>query len=299
MELINIIRIKNIDNIFCKYSTKIYYEYYNIIHQNEIEDINVELKDYFKNNIVDINDDINKIDDCNLIISPSHSDTYYILKQLNSEKREKVLVICFDMHSDTYDYNDSLWKGNVFSKLLKENIIDHFLVYGVPNYKIKNTLNDVPKDIKEKVKIKKTFNLKKYLRTIKPTTIFISIDIDCLDTRKNKYSALEYCPMTILSNLSKIKKDFYSDEEIIELVKGCILVKNELGYSNLYKVGENRTSIEKIIKYIKKIKKYCTRYKINLGFYNKKIYADISEVNGYDYSKKTFEVIVKLIDELI
>ena len=147
--------------------------------------------------------------------------------------------------------------------------------------------------------LKKTFNLKKYLRTIKPTTIFISIDIDCLDTRKNKYSALEYCPMTILSNLSKIKKDFYSDEEIIELVKGCILVKNELGYSNLYKVGENRTSIEKIIKYIKKIKKYCTRYKINLGFYNKKIYADISEVNGYDYSKKTFEVIVKLIDELI
>lgn len=57
LELI-INRIKNIDNIFCKYSTKIYYEYYNIIHQNEIEDINVELKDYFKNNIVDINDDI-------------------------------------------------------------------------------------------------------------------------------------------------------------------------------------------------------------------------------------------------
>lgn len=34
------------------------------------------------------------------------------------------------MHSDTYDYNDNLWKGNVFSKLLKENYINSFVVLG-------------------------------------------------------------------------------------------------------------------------------------------------------------------------
>ena len=202
-------RIKNMNNVFCKYATKLYYEYYDIIHENNIININTELHNYYNDNIIDIKDNIKKIDDCNLIISPSHSDTYFVLKQLNKNKKERVLVICFDMHSDTYDFNDSLWKGNVFSKLLKEKIIDNFIVYGVPNYKIMNTFNDVPNDIKEKIKIKKSFNIKKDIKKINPTTIFISIDIDCLDTRKNKYSSLEYCPMTIMSNLSKIKKDFY------------------------------------------------------------------------------------------
>ena len=48
---------------------------------------------------------------------------------------------------------------------------------------------------------------------------------------------------------------------------------------------------------IKKVKKYCIKNNINLGIEG--MYADISEVSGYDYSKKTIEMMSELIDELI
>ena len=85
--------------------------------------------------------------------------------------------------------------------------------------------------------------------------------------------------------------------EIIKLIKDCIFVKNDLGYSNLYRVGENTLNIKKLIRNIKKVKKYCIKNNINLGIEG--MYADISEVSGYDYSKKTIEMMSELIDELI
>ena len=78
--------------------------------------------------------------------------------------------------------------------MLKENVIENLIVYGIPKSKINNSLNDIPVDIKEKIKIKKNFFIRKEIKEINPQTVFISIDIDCLDTRKKKYSSLEYCP---------------------------------------------------------------------------------------------------------
>lgn len=141
-------RIKNNNDKICNYVTNLYFEYYNIIHENNTQNINVELKQKYKKNIIEINDDIKKINNCNLIISPNHSDTYFLLKHLIEAKNKNILVICFDMHSDTYDYNEQLWKGNVFSKLIKEKLIKGIIVYGVPNKKIKNTYKDIPEEIK-------------------------------------------------------------------------------------------------------------------------------------------------------
>lgn len=295
---LNLVKIKKIDDKYCRYVTKLYNEFYKLIHTNNIEKINCELLNNYSNNIIDIKDNIDDIRKCDLIISPSHSDTYHLIKEMNSSPNEELLVICFDMHSDTYDYNTKLWKGNVFSKLLKEKIITNFIVVGVPKKKVKNTINDVPSDLIEKVIIKKNFCIKKNIKKIKPTRIFISIDIDCLDTRKKQYSALEYCPFTILYYLSTLNLSEDSKEETIEKVKNCIYVKNELGYANLYKTGENKLNVKKIIKSINKIKKYCYKKKITLGFDNK-MYFDITEVNGYDYDKKTLECLTMLIDELI
>ena len=36
---------------------------------------------------------------------------YGFLDDLNKDKKN-LATVCFDMHSDTYDYNDFLWKGN-------------------------------------------------------------------------------------------------------------------------------------------------------------------------------------------
>ena len=94
-----------------------------------------------------------------------------------------------------------------------------------------------------------------------------------------------------------VKSIFFIEREIIKLIKDCIFVKNDLGYSNLYRVGENTLNIKKLIRNIKKVKKYCIKNNINLGIEG--MYADISEVSGYDYSKKTIEMMSELIDELI
>ena len=296
---LNFEKIKRIDNKYCQYVTKLYNEYYNVIHTNNIETINCELMKKYSNNIIDIKDNLDKIKECDLIISPSHADTYYLVKKMNTASNEKILVICFDMHSDTYDYNVKLWKGNVFSKLINEKIISDFIVVGVPKKKIKNTISDIPTDLIKRITIKKNFMLKRNIKKIKPDRVFISIDIDCLDTRRKQYSSLEYCPFTILSNISNLNFNENYADEIIRKVKNCIFVKNKLGYANLYKTGENKISVEIVIKSIKMIKKYCYNKKIALGFKDSKMYFDITEVNGYDYDKKTLEGLTLLIDELI
>ena len=68
-------KIKYINDNLCHYVIKLYYEYSDIISENNVKDINEELKHKYKNNIIDIKNDIQKIKKCNLIISPSHSDT--------------------------------------------------------------------------------------------------------------------------------------------------------------------------------------------------------------------------------
>lgn len=294
-------KIKN-KNRFEKYIIKLFEEYELFLknNYNNVHHVTDNLKKEYCNNFEEISNDITKINDCNIILSSSHENTFYILKELNKTKEENVLVICLDMHSDTYDYNDNLWKGNVFSKLLKENYINSFVVLGVPKEKISYTKKDISKDVKKKISIAYNYDVKKYLKKYKPTTVFISIDIDCLNTRNDKITALEYCPMTILKNLSMISLKEKSSEEIKKIIMNSIYVKNDLGYANLYKVGENKLNLKMLIDIIKKIKYQCMKNGINLGFnYKNHIWADITEIFGYDYGNLTSELIIKIISELI
>lgn len=292
--------IKNENNHLCKYVTQLFAEYQIFLKQNykEARLITNNLKETYKDNFVDCSNSIRNIKNNKIILSPSHDNTYYILKELNCLKNHKVLVICFDMHSDTYNYNDNLWKGNVFSKLLKEDYINSLLVIGISHNKVKNIKQEINNDLKNKIFFSN--NIKKYLKKLKPTNVFISIDIDCLNTRESKYTALEYCPNTILTNISMLSLNDISKENIVKKIKECIFVKNELGYANLYKVGENNFNFNQIKKIIADIKRQCHKLGINLGFnYKNHILADITELNGYDYGKLTTELIVKLINELI
>ncbi len=79
-------------------------------------------KEYKDNFIID-----GSLKKSNVIISSSDINSYYTIKELNKNK-EDLTVVCFDMHSDTYDYNDSLWKGNGFSLLMKEGYVNHYIV---------------------------------------------------------------------------------------------------------------------------------------------------------------------------
>ena len=270
--------ISKMTDIYSFYIQGIYKEYKDIFN-GEFNDIRDEL-------LVECKEITNKdIDKCTCIVSPSHLNTYHVIKKLNPHK-EDVMVICFDMHCDTYDFDD-LWKGNMFSKLLDEGYISYFMVMGVPKYKQKNTSLDVPEKIKDRVLINKNFKFKKVLKKRNPKRVFISIDIDVLNTRKAKYTSIDYCPYTVLEQVSKL--DVINEEA----VKNCVLIPNDLGYDNLYKIGENKLTVEMLVKLIEEIKKYCHKNGIILGF--KDLYSDITEVVGNDYNFQTHGAIIKLL----
>ena len=130
---------------YVNYVCKIYDEY---------EDILSETPNTLKSNIFSLNDGQVVIDgdlsNSDIIISPSDLNAYYTIKDLN-EKKFPLTVVCFDMHSDTYDYNDFLWKGNSFSKLMMEGYINHFVVVGVPKDRRQIVLDDTNEDLLNRV----------------------------------------------------------------------------------------------------------------------------------------------------
>ncbi len=273
---------------YSRYISRIYLEYKDLIEESP-RDIKDEIINELGASII-TNKDIRK---CKVIISPSHIESYHIIKELNDMK-DDLLVICFDMHCDTYDYNDNLWKGNMFSKLIKEGYISEFMVLGVPKYKIKNTYLDVPLDIKDKVIIKKDLSFKKVLKKYKK--VYISIDIDVLNARKAMYTSIDYSPHTVLEYVSKLNVNDLLSNNAEDIIKGCVLIKNDLGYDNLYRVGENKISIEKLCNKINEIKDYCKNNNIEFGLNG--LYGDITEVVGNDYNFKTLGAIIKLLTVL-
>lgn len=273
---------------YVNYVCKIYDEYENILS---------EAPNTLKSNIFSLNDGQVVIDgdlsNSDIIISPSDLNAYYTIKDLN-EKKFPLTVVCFDMHSDTYDYNDFLWKGNSFSKLMMEGYINHFIVVGVPKDRRQIVLDDTNEDLLNRVHLIDNEDLFTTLNKINNENIFISIDADCFDCRKSRYTAVEYSPSTILlylSQLTDINKNNYK-EKVME----CIHVKNELGYSNYYKTGENNLTIDNVIKMMNDIIIYCDANDIKLGIEGKKPFFQIMEVSGYDYGNLTSKMVQKLIN---
>lgn len=300
-KIINFVKTLEKKNNMLDYVVDLFDEYNHFLknHCQNPKLIEINIKNKLDEEFIDCSNKLKLIKQSKIILSSSHENTYYILKELNKLKNKKVLVICLDMHSDTYNYQDKLWKGNVFSKLIKEKYIDNLLLMGIPDNKIKVSKSDVCFDIKSKVKILDDYKIEKYLLKYKPSNVFISIDIDCFKTRKEKYTAMEYCPTTVLNNISHLSSEKINKITVNKLVEECIFVKNKLGYSNLYKVGENKIDLIVFNKIIREIKQQCIKNKINLGFnYKYPIMADITEINGYDYGDLTSELIIKLIGEI-
>ncbi len=295
---------KNLDKImslvtkkhkYGKYLLNLYNEYKEFLYENNNPiSISQNLKQ-----IYNYSTNYEMLENCDLILSDNHKQTYFAIKKLNVNKVKNSAIICFDMHSDTYEYNNKLWKGNVFSKLLYEKYIDYVFIIGIPKYKRRITRKDIPKDIKKQVLFIDSKKIKYYLAKFKIENLFISIDIDCLNTRKLKMTALEYCPTSILKNISNLPYNEINKFNIEKYLKKAIFVKNDLGYSNLFHTGENNLNLNDLKIAINNIKKIVKELNINLGFGTGKCFADITEINGYDYAKITSNVVSELIDELI
>ena len=280
---------KKSKNEMVLYACEIFDEYRDLINRsvNLIkENISQNYKSEF---IID-----GSIKDSDIILSPSDANAYYTIKELNSDKKD-LTVLCFDMHSDTYDYNDFLWKGNSFSKLMNEGYVTHYVVIGVPINKRQEVLNETNPELISRVHLIDEEELIDKLNCIDPKNIFVSVDADCFNSRKARYTAIEYSPATILNNISHIKN--VDKTNIDKQICDCIHVKNELGYSNYYQTGEKNLTVEKVIEIIQEVIQYCNQQRINIGLFEDSPFLQIMEISGYDYGDLTSEMVVKLINK--
>lgn len=236
-----------------------------------------------------------ELDKSDIIISPSDLNAYFTIKQLNKGKKD-LAIVCFDLHSDTYDYNDFLWKGNSFSRLMKEGYINHYIVIGVPKGKRAMCLDDTNEDLRSRVHLIDEDELLTTLARTGCKNAFVSIDADCFDCRRAKYTGVEYSPSTILNHISHIES--INEEDYVAKIHACVHVRNALGYSNYYHTGENDLTVDDVIRIIGNVSAFCDSYGINLGINPNSPYFQIMEVSGYDYAGLTADMVVKLIDGL-
>jgi len=275
-----------------KYACDIFDEYKDIL-STEGRLLKDSLEERYGEDFV-VDGDINEAD---VILSPSDLNAYYTIKKLNEEKKD-LTIVCFDLHSDTYDYNDFLWKGNSFSRLMNEGYINHYIVMGVPKEKRENCLNDTNEELRCRTHLIDPENLFVTLNEIDPKNVFISIDADCFDCRKSKYTSVEYSPATVLYHLSKLDPNELTKENFEEKVKSCIHVKNELGYSNYYHTGESDLTCEKVLGIINSLKIYCALNNVELGVKENQPYFQLMEISGTDYGNLSTRLVENLIDGL-
>lgn len=290
VKIMNFVKTQNSKDDMVQYVCKIYDEYINLL-KLEPTLLRTALKNYYGEEFA-VDQDIKSSD---IIISPSDLNAYYTIKTLN-ERRKNLAVICFDMHSDTYDYNDFLWKGNSFSRLMKEGFVNHFIVIGVPKSKRQMCLEDTNDDLRERVHLIDEDEILETLNKTGCTHCFFSIDADCFDCRKSMYTSVEYSPYTILNYVSYLKS--INEENYLEKIHECVHVRNALGYSNYYHTGENSLTVESAINIIENVSFHCRKNGITLGLSPNTPYFQIMEVSGYDYGNLTTEMVIKLIDGL-
>ena len=282
---------------FTKYILKVFKKI-NKTEFKSIENIYDEIEENYSVKIIRNQKEFTSYD---LVISSTHDNSYHLFKKLNYNK-DPLTIICFDMHCDLYDAKEKLWKGNHFSKLMQEKYISDLIVYEVPKYKKEMTLNQIDQRCRNHV----TFAYSKHdifktLKKNKTKHVIFSIDIDCFDSLKSNYTAIPYCPYRVLKELStkRINKNI-SKDKISQISKDCVLIKNDKGYENMYRAGENKLSIDRFGKMFKSIIKYCAKNNILVGYKIKdlKIISDITEVDGDDVNGNTFILIDRLINVL-
>ena len=289
-KIMDFVKSQNSKDEMVHYVCQIFNEYKELLSEEPIL-LKQALIDCYGDNFF-VDGDLEQTD---VIISPSDLNAYYTIKSLNSDKKD-LAVICFDLHSDTYDYNDFLWKGNSFSKLMNEGYINHYIAIGVPKQKRSMCLKDTNEELRSRVHL---INQDEVFRVLKETGCshtFISIDADCFDCRRSHYTSVEYSPSTILNYVSHIED--INKTNYIEKIHECVHVKNALGYSNYYHTGENNLTINDVINIIQNIAVFCEISNIKLGLNPNSPYFQIMEVSGYDYGGLTTDLVVKLIDNL-
>lgn len=305
------INVDNLNNLLSKiepynyiykfrYIRKLYIHYKDVIEDyKELDKFNKEksvitlLSDYQKR----INNIVNSCNMDSIIVSSTHLSTYYTLKSLNSNNK-KIFVICFDAHSDTCSAIKPAWKGNIFSKLLKENIIDGLII--VSGNRLKKTKDK--RILVLKYSSRSINKVKEYLYNNEAEELYFSFDIDVLNTYDKCLTAMEYNSFNVLRHLSSQNLDHIKNVfDLYSVIKKSIKIPNDYGCKNLYKSGFSGITLDEIEEVISSIIVLSNKMNITIGVennYGNKIFGDVVEYYGYDYKNRTFDYINCFVNKI-
>lgn len=147
-----------------------------------------------------------------------------------------------------------------------------------------------------------------------PTHIFYSFDVDGLSSRREKYTAMEYCSFHVLTALAE--KDIMLEtnrEKLTSALHDCIMQPIEslnnpqiIVHKNLFEIGEDGVPLTKIAKIVQIIKSFAVKNNIKIGLpiglqlnQNSLLLGDIVELFGPDFEGRTAEAVVEVINILM
>ncbi len=253
-----------------------------------------------------------------LLLSDSHATTEIVLKsykELNPIPR--IGVVCFDAHADLYDSGGIPWKGNIFSTLLEKEIVSSVLFIGVPMFRQRYLTDILSQRTKDKISFLDWRGTKDEIESALlkwnnplPTNIFYSFDVDGLDSRKKKYTAMEYCSFHVLTALAEKDLTLETDiDKLRSILRDCIMQPIEslndpkvIVRKNLFEIGDEGVPLKKIAKIVQRIEMYANMNSIQIGLplnQNNLLVGDIVELFGPDFEGRTAKAAAEVIDILM
>ncbi|MFA7171524.1 MAG: arginase family protein [Candidatus Paceibacterota bacterium] len=259
-----------------------------------------------------------KYDNPLIFLSDSHTTTEIVLssyKELNPNPN--IGVVCFDAHADLYDSGKIPWKGNVFSILFGNNIISSVLFIGVPKFRQLNIISELPEETVERISF---FDFEEgdngldsalfKWKALKPTHLFYSFDVDGLDSRKQRYTAMEYCSFHVLTKLAEKDLTHEKSRDVLrKMLRDCIMQPTidynnprNIACKNLFKIGDEGVPLEKVLEAVLAINTYAVKNHIQIGLplsHGGFVAGDIVELFGPDFEGRTAKAISRIAHLLI
>lgn len=246
-----------------------------------------------------------------IFLSDSHTSTVPVIRACKEQSTNmKIGVFCIDAHADLYTTSEPLWKGNILSTLFEESCIQSIVFLGVPVFRQKSILSEITPTLASRLAfINWPYSNDQIVKALQILTdneithVYFSVDLDGLDTRYAKYTALEYCPFQILANLAHI--DFY-EKDILTTLEGAIrppgrkMKSNIPSVKNLLYAGDEGISIDNIPRVFDCALSFFDSHAMVYGleYHGCRISGDIVELFGVDFDRRTAKTVCRLIEIL-
>ncbi|OGY78368.1 MAG: hypothetical protein A3B74_01255 [Candidatus Kerfeldbacteria bacterium RIFCSPHIGHO2_02_FULL_42_14] len=241
--------------------------------------------------------------------SHSHSTTFHLISDVKKRAEDiKIGVLCLDAHADVYETHQPLWKGNVFSHLLESGLIEVLVLFGVPAFRHGIIFETIPRFKTQVVFVSHLLSAMEMCTVFediffknKVTHLFISIDVDGLDTQLQKYTAMEYCEFSVLKNLDYTLPGNLKEKTAQEIVRDAVWPKNPDGTVRNLKDFGIGISTEDVRRVISIVQNYAQMKGIKLGIPagERQILGDIVELCGMDVGGRTAQAVHLLTSQIV